>query len=133
MAFELPILASGVAIVDKKGNPTPQFMLFWQRTSKSIQSQEAGQEELLSAIQQQQLVIAQLLVVVAQNVGYLNELSEYMLALSTASNARLVYTQCATGLTAANTGTDISTCGDPGSFPLWPGDPPLPPWEDPGP
>lgn len=133
MAFTLDTLSAGVAIVDKKGNPTPQFMLAWQRQARQIEAQEAYQEEMLQVLQQQQLVIAQILVVVAQNVAYLNGLSEYLLDLSDATIARLAFTQCAVGGIATSTGTDISGCGDPNTFPVWPGDPPVPPWEDPEP
>ena len=136
MAFELPTLAAGVAIVDKKGNPTPQFMLFWQRVSRQIQDQEEAQDTLTQQLQQQQTLILQLLLTVTQNVVYLNNLSEYLIELSNASNARLVFTQCAVATVAGATMTDISGCGDPLDFPTWPGEPPTPPWdpdEDPGP
>lgn len=124
--LSLPTLASGVAIVDKKGNPTPQFILFWQRTATALKKQDAGQEELIAVIQQQQLVVSQLLVVVAQNVAYLNQLTDYLTRQANAAIARATLTQCAVGTIATATGTDISSCGDPGTFPPWPVPPPRP-------
>lgn len=123
-------LIANQAIVDKKGAPTPLFMLGLQRYGEGLQAQDEQQDAQLEMILAQQALIVQLLGVVTQNVIYLNEVSEWLIDLGAFSSQRIAYLQAAVAGIAVQVGYDLP---DPSGLPNYPGPPPVPPWEDPGP
>lgn len=126
MTLNLQTLTAGQAIVDKKGGPTPKFILDWQRNVRSIELQEASQQQLIEIIQAQTVAMAQLLLVVAENVVYLNNLGAWLIQLGDFSNLRIAYNQICIATVATATGTTLPPPVPP--LPPYPGPPPSPPW-----
>lgn len=125
MALKLDTLNAATPIIDKKKfTPTPQFILFWQRTIQQIQTNDAQQEQLLDVVQQQQRDILALLEYIAANVAYQNDLGEWLTAFLNLTSVRVGYLQEAVAVIAIATDT---TLPDPPPYPPYPGPPPTPP------
>lgn len=125
MTLNLDPLQAKVAIVTKDRLPTPQFQIFWQRSIKELQRADAALITLFQQGQQQQELIIQLLEVVAANVAYLNDLSDWLILMGQYQQQRIAYLQIAVADIATQGGYTIP---DPSGLPVWPGPAPAPPF-----
>lgn len=128
MSLDFPILNMGVPLIDRAGKPNAQLNLLWAKLKRSLENADAAQEQTIAQLQQQQALLVQVIGVLADNVLYLSELGEWLIALGQFSSQRIAYLQSAVAGIATQIGYDLP---DPSGLPDYPGPPPMPPWDEP--